>query len=405
MTPGVPVNLIDRVYLSDSDEPWVVHAEVRIPVRLSPAVVRAAARSVTDCHPLLSARLSRDGAEWQFGHGVTGPTEVQCRRSDVAVVRDRAVSKAFDLRSEAPVRFEVVFTAESTTLLLTAHHGAVDGIAARAILASWARACDGQEPKPDNTWLAAHSLATISASQVAVDRTVSELRTLSRSLHPGDALWHRDESADASLQVEYRDISSDDPLPVSGRRQSHDRVAASLVFALLQTARRSGQRGGLLIGVPVNLRSARSWSEGVCNASLPWPIWCAGQSPEDVLLEVKSQMSGIRGGRWSLRVRALVAYLVRRQEPPLWMLHALASMATVTSSVPGCQVVWGADETPLPLWGGAPVPRRMGATFSILFDDLGGVRLSTRYRPALIDGTGVTDLLDEAQTALVQMAW
>jgi hypothetical protein len=142
--------------------------------------------------------------------------------------------------------------------------------------------------------------------------------------------------------VAYRELSAAARAALasapSGPASANDRLVAGFCLAGMQWNRSSGRPAlPFSAGVPVNLRPARTWFEGVCNAALPWPVRVDDEDPAAVLAQVSDQLRPVRAGLYSPGMRALLGYLAQRQELTVRERHALAT-TTLVSTVPGADV-------------------------------------------------------------------
>jgi hypothetical protein len=153
------------------------------------------------------------------------------------------------------------------------------------------------------------------------------------------------------------------------------------------------------VGVPVNLRSPRSWLDGVCNATIPWAVRLETEDPVECLDAVARQLRPVRSGRYSPEVRALLAYATAHDGLPVRLRHSLAT-STVVTSLPG------ADQVPSTpglrvsgLVGGAPAPASMGMTFAVVGAPT-GLRLTARFLFSHHTGAGASRFLASVDDAI-----
>lgn len=384
----VPVGPIDQMYVGVGvDHPWTVHAEVRVPASLDRDRLAAAAVEALRVHPMLRAHLDPDRQSW-IVPPVAGPVPV-----DVAAAaerplgpwRDALVGDTADMPHGRAVRFAAYDHGDgTTTLLVVAHHAAVDGGGARVALGAWAAACHSPLGAPDESWREARALAAPAVSAERRRETAAGLRALiaARPVPVAPA-----GGTDGAVPV-YGVATVATVLPPGWRTAvpgatASDVVVAGAVLALQQHNRRWGApTTPMVVGVPVNLRRPAHRDGGVGNASLPWPVRIDAEEPGAVLAAVVAGVAPVRAGLLATPVRALLAELREAGRPPLWMRVGLAALSTTISTMGQSTVPWP-GHPPAPAWGGAPAAPWTGATLAAAQagDDL---HLSIRHLRAVL---------------------
>jgi NRPS condensation-like uncharacterized protein len=410
--PGrVAKNVVDRAFSDlDSGSPRTVHAEWALADRVDLGRLTEAAEATVRQHPLLNARQGPVGDVWVVPDVVSHPSVVVTPAEDDALagVRSELVSQGFDLAREPPVRFHLVRTPTGDRVVAVADHALVDGVGiGRVIVSLLANYERGWCGSVDERWREAHALGTGAPSPERVQATVRMLRRRAQPTAVRLAREHDEERE--GYGVAYRAVSTGAvdalaQLPL-GRSTVNDVFVAAFCLACMEWNRGRGAAPlPLSVGVPLNLRPARSWLEGVCNATLPWAVRIEDEDPREVLRQVTLQLGPVRTGLYSTDVRALLAYLVDQRVLPVWVRHSLAT-TTVVSTVPGAELVRSTGMVREPttgLYGGAPAPATMGMTFAVIPDG-GRDRLSARFLLSRHSAAGAARFLSLVDRAIVQL--
>lgn len=411
MAELVPQNVVDRLFTAlRGNAPWNVHAEWFVGGAVDVGRLADAVAATVREHPLLRARQGPDGV-WVVPDGVTPPPVGEMTavgEPAVEHLRGRLVSAPFDLRRDPPVRFDVVRAREGDHVVVVADHALVDGIGiSRTLISLIAHYTLGGRPSVDRTWRAAHRLAAPPAPE---HRAEAILRELARRATPTAVRLAREHQRDETgYGVAYRELSAAARAALasapSGPASANDRLVAAFCLAGMQWNRSSGRPAlPFSAGVPVNLRPARTWFEGVCNAALPWPVRVDDEDPAAVLAQVSDQLRPVRAGLYSPGMRALLGYLAQRQELTVRERHALAT-TTLVSTVPGADVA----RAHLPpgvasarFYGGSPASPPMAMTFAVA-PDAGSHRMSARYLLSHHTAEGAARFLSMVDFAVLRL--
>ena len=358
-------------------------------------------------HPLLRARRA-PGEAWLVPDVASRPgidvVEATTDR-ELPELRGQLVSRGFDLECGPAVRFGVIRAPGGDHVLAVADHALVDGVGiGRVIVSLLSSYAGGRAGTVDVRWRHAHALAAAAPPAARVEATV---RTLRGRAAAGSVRLARERSGnDAGYGVAYHRVSARavDALASApmGRSTANDVVVTAFCLAGMEWNLDHGAPAlPFAVGVPLNLRPARGWLEGVCNATLPWPVQVDEQDPGDVLQLVTGQLRAVRTGLYSAEVRGLLAYLAGREGPalPLWLRAGLAATTTV-STVPGAETVRIGGATIGGLYGGAPAPGAVGMTFAVI-PDAGAYRLSARFLRSHQSLAGAARFLTLVDTAIV----
>jgi hypothetical protein len=410
----VAKNIVDRTFAAArlGAVPANVHAEWRVDGRIHPARLARGAAAMVHEHPLLRAREVGEDT-WVLLDAVPPPSVSLWSATDddmVADLRGRLVSRGFDLRSEPPVRVGVIRGPASDHVLVVADHALVDGIGVgRTAVSLMSAYTSGRPAEVDTRWRDAHELAATVPSAGRVREIVGSLqrRTVPTAIRlapepaaererPGEGIAHADLSP-----VAAQGLAS----VRRGPSTSYDVVVAAFCLAGMRWNRDRGRRTEpFSVGVPLNLRRAGHWFDGVCNATLQWPVRVADASPGEVLDQVSDQLRPVRSGVYSPDVRALLGHLSDRTHLSLRERHALAT-TTVVSIVPGADLA----RTHLPsqlatasFQGSPPAPPTMGMTFGVV-PDRGAFRLAARYRRSRHTPSGAMSFLESVDAAVTRL--
>lgn len=417
----VAKNLVDRVFglARGRGMPWNVHAEWVPGGRLERGRFAAAATTAVAQHPLLSARQG-PGDRWLVPDVAPPPVVrfLTARDEEVAGVRDRVVSSAFDLEREPPVRFEVIQAPDGDHVVVVADHALVDGVGigrtAVSLIAAYAYAGGtGGRLTRDELWREAQAMTAVAPPPDRVRQTMAALRRRTVPAAVRLAPEHVDDSPGQGVAYGRLSAAACGALASvpSGPWTRNDVVVAGFCLAGMRWNRRAGRSPlPFTVGVPLNLRPAGAWFEGVCNATLPWPVridTVAGRevpSPAVVLDQVSGQLHRVRSGVYSTDVRALLAHLSASPSLSLRERYALAT-TTVVSTVPGTDVARAglpASMVTSDLYGGAPVPPAMGMTFAVIPHG-DSWRLSARYLRSRHTAAGAARFLSWVDSAVTEL--
>lgn len=455
MTEVVRTNAVDRAWAAIRPRlgPWTVHAESRIGGRVDGDRLAAAAGTTMRRHPLLRARRGSGGG-WVVPSEQRAPAVGFWTAVDdpaVAALRARLVSRRFDLRREPPVRFDVIRAPDGDHVVVVADHALVDGVGVSLTSSSLVAAYMwGRGAEEDRWWRPARLLAAAIPPPARVERTVAELRRRGSSGCPVRLAPEAGEAGEGAEAVEAAEVveaieggdvlqapevvegvegtGRDGPHPdhgvayrglsvrvsralaslPAGPSTATDVLVAAVCLAGIGWNRERGRPAlPFTVAVPLNLRPARSWFEGVANASLPWPVRVDDASPPAVLGQVTDQLRRVRCGIYSTDVRALLAHLESRPgreslEGP--DRQALAA-TTMVSLLPGADIA--RMDLPAGLlasgpYGGTPAPPVMGMTFAVV-SDAGAYRLSARYVRSRYSASGAAGFLSSVEEAVVQL--
>jgi hypothetical protein len=392
----VPVGLLDAMFLGVAgDHPWTVHAEVDLPDDVEPGALATAARRVVGAHPMLRARLAPDGAAWLIGGGPPPTVELFDESTgSLAVRREDLLSAAGDMPAARTVRFCAYRRGGGpTTLLLVAHHAALDGVGARVALEDWIAALQGRTVAPDDTWRQARRLecppVTPEAAAAARDRQTEVARTspwrLGRAVpEPSEGPLY------GVLEVRTGAIS----VPARSSVTTSDVAVGCVAHALRALpGRHDDTDRPLLVGVPINLRPLRSWAAGVVNASVPATIRIDDDTLPSAVCAVAQQRRSVRAGILAPSVRALLGDLRGRRSAPVRLKVGLARLSTMVSTMGDTTVAW--EGAPVHPWGTAPAAPWTGATFAVV-EEPTAVRLSIRYLRAVLGEDEARGILTRA---------
>jgi hypothetical protein len=387
----VAMNVIDRLFtVLDGGVPWTVHAEWAVARRLEPQRLSVAAEATLREHPLLRARWMPAEDAWLISDPTPRPSIDVTHSSGNALtdLRGDLVSRPFDLQHEAPVRFHLIRTPSADHVVAVADHALVDGVGIGRVVATlMAHLHGGERRSVDQRWRAAHTMST--APPIA-ERVEATLRSLRSRLDPRPVRLARDRQQDVvGYGVSYLDlpVAAVDALTTvstsgsTSRSTAGDVAVAAVCLAGIEWNRAHGAPAlPFSVGVPLNLRPARSWLEGVCNATFPWPVRVDDDEPREILRQVSDQLRPVRAGLYSKEVRGVLAFLATRTALPLWMRLCLTT-TTMVSTVPGSPAVWASgdgDDVGARIYGGYPAAPNMSMTFAVIPDDRRW-RLSARY--------------------------
>jgi hypothetical protein len=411
MAELVPQNIVDRVFASlRGSAPWNVHAEWFVGGRVDADRLAEAAAATVREHPLLRARQGPDGV-WVVPDGSTPPpVGLRTAVGEPAVehLRGRLVSGPFDLQRDPPVRFDVIRTRGGDHVMVVADHALVDGVGiGRTVVSLMTHYTLGVRPALDRAWREAHRLAVVPPPEHKVAATRRELSR--RAVPTAVRLAREQERDDAGYGVAYRELS---PAAMSaltaaprGPASANDRIVAAFCLAGMQWNRSRGRPAlPFSVGVPLNLRPARGWFDGVCNATLPWPVRIVDDAADAVLAQVSDQLRPVRSGIYSPGVRALLGSLAGRRTLTVRERHALAT-TTVVSTVPGADVARAhlppgvASAT---FYGGSPASPAMGMTFAVA-PDTHAYRMSARYLLSHHSAAGAARFLSMVDFAVLRL--
>ncbi|HEY7069646.1 MAG TPA: hypothetical protein VH479_06020 [Acidimicrobiales bacterium] len=411
MAELVPQNIVDRMFIAlRGSAPCNVHAEWFVGGPVDTARLAEAAAATVREHPLLRARQGPDGV-WVVPDGATPPPVGEMTavgEPAVEHLRGRLVGAPFDLRRDPPVRFDVVRARDGDHVVVVADHALVDGVGiGRTVISLMSHYTRGGRSTVDRTWRAAHRLA---APPAPAQRAEAILRELSRRATPTAVRLAREhEREEPGYGVAYRDLSGAARFALMaaprGPASANDRVVAAFCLAGMQWNRSLGRPAvPFSVGVPINLRPPRTWFEGVCNATLTWPVRVEDEDPAGVLAQVSDQLRPVRAGLYSPAVRALLATMAQRRDLTVRERHALAT-TTLVSTVPGADVA----RAHLPpgvasarLYGGSLAFPTMPMTFAVA-PDASAHRISARYLLSHHSAEGAARFLSMVDFAVLRL--
>ena len=414
MSERVAKNVVDRTFAAarSGAVAWNVHAEWLVQGRVNTGRLVEAAGATMHEHPMLRAKPAPGLDEaWTIPDESPPPT-VTCGTAldDGAVdeLRGRLVSHRFDLNREPPVRFHVVRAPDDDHVLVVADHALVDGVGVgRTMVSLMAAYGSGRGAEVDTRWREAHALTAAFPPAGQVRRTMQVLRERAYPLGVRLAPELADECP--GYGVAYHDLSAAAAQGLAavprGPSTANDVVVAAFGVAGMRWNRSRGTAPApFSVGVPLNLRPARSWFEGVCNATVQWPVRVDDTSPAGVLAQVTEQLRAVRGGLYSTDVRAVLGHLADRTRLSVRERYALAT-TTVVSIVPGADVARAnlpAGMATARLYGGPPAPPAMGMTFGVV-PDAGAYRFSARYLRSRHAHQGTRGFLSSVEAAIVEL--
>lgn len=153
MAARISLNLVDRVILpmESGSTPWSTHFEIRVPGRLDPERLAAAASAATARHPLARARLAHHRVYdrdlfWDIAREpVKVPLDVVACRDDAEAdaARLRLLDRAIPLSSAPPFALLLAQREGGDSLVLNLNHVAGDGVSGFRLLRSIARGYAG----------------------------------------------------------------------------------------------------------------------------------------------------------------------------------------------------------------------------------------------------------------------
>jgi hypothetical protein len=185
------------------------------------------------------------------------------------------------------------------------------------------------------------------------------------------------------------------PLPPGVRHDVGRLVTAVALTVHAWNLGRGAAAAPVVIGLPINLRPASSWADGVCNVSLLWPVLVPVTDDRGVAeAAVADQVAAVRLGRRSRAVRGILGGLAGAGRLPVWAMRAMAC-TTVVSPVRGLATAldFGPGAPAVrDVWGSPPTSSAAGIAFGAGLDD-DHAWLSSRYLLERFTPDGVDDLL------------
>jgi hypothetical protein len=313
--------------------------------------------------------------------------------STIEDIRQQLVNDPLDVTSGPSVRVHMLETAACQRVFVTAAHAIIDGLGARALALGIVRHLqDRSAPSVDHTWRASHSLRVSPPPRETIDQDIAALRERVRPPAARLATSARGELGRSALVCR--------PIGPEGERRgpTSEVVLASFARAAASWNERHGiPRSPIVLMVPVNLRTPRSWLEGVCNATFSWPVVVHASEPGDVLDEVASQLRLVRTGRYSRPMRSLLSYLGQLGHVPNWIRRGFIGTMPV-SVVPGPMASDGGSVTDevVRLFGSAPADPTSGVSFGVVVGPH-GIDIAARYLTSRLSWSDVDDILDLVQ--------
>jgi NRPS condensation-like uncharacterized protein len=418
-----PLNAVDQLifHLDQAREPWTVHCEVRVPGRLDPSRLGAAAVSAAQRHPLARARLGRFRPwdrvlHWEIADRLERVplTVAECEgETAVADVRARLLSQRVALEHPPPFALALARRPDGDSLILNLNHVAADGISSVRLMSSIARAYAGAEdPVPDLDPLAVRGLREHLAPRDRSART--------RNVEPGRPA--RIARADPSVTggggaggggapaFGFHLIALDEARTAAllARRRPPATINDLLMASLVLAIRRFGDLRGveparISVATPVNLRSPERPLEVVSNlftseaVSIPAGAQLDLQAAERAVAERTRALKQRReaggmipagSGRWPVGV----LHLATR------MLGGLASARADTVVLSNLGTLPAPDFGPgggqaTELWFSPPGPMPSGVSVGVATIS-GRMHLTIRYCAALFDRDGAAAFAD-----------
>lgn len=349
----VPLSPLDELYLNldRSKEPWTVHYEVALTMRLDlerlvDAIAAAAAR-----HPLARARLAgwrlQDRHyDWEIADRLeTVPLRVvDCDDSGaLAVERERFFEHSPSLAAAPPFMVLLAHGADGDSLVLNLHHAAGDGVSAARLMLSVLRAYAGAgDPAPAPDPLAIHDVRELSAARSPDERSArgrALIRGAWRPFVPIARVAPEGAQDRGAYGFELIGLSATESRFVFARFPPgltvNDVLLAALAVAIWRWNTEHGQAERLIaLTMPVNLRPTEWRTEVVSNFASWATVWVepwdgeglgavierVGERTDEIkrdrlgglavdLLEVPSRLR-IAGKRWLQYMKALTGEVV-----------------------------------------------------------------------------------------------
>jgi NRPS condensation-like uncharacterized protein len=301
LMPSIPLSLLDELYLNlDRDkEPWTVHYELRLGMRLDVDRLSAAIATAADAHPLARSRLAPwrfqdHGYDWEIADRLEEvPLTIATCRDDGALEqeRERLFCRSPSLVTAPPFAIVLARCPDGDSVLLNLHHAAGDGISAARLLLSITRAYAGEDdPVPPLDPLAVHDVRRVAAARSPRERSARRRAVLSASWRPvvQPARVARDGGDDRpAYGFESFALSADESLSLFARHPRcttvNDVLLAALAIAIGRWNAEHGRRAGpIALSMPVNLRPPE-WEHEIFSNFASWvTVWVRPGRGEDL---------------------------------------------------------------------------------------------------------------------------
>jgi NRPS condensation-like uncharacterized protein len=404
----VPLNRLDELFLGldSEDEPWNVHFEVRVNERLDPDRLVGAVRTAAMRHPIARARLADwrytdRGYRWEIDPKLrVAPLEVSESDDEetLAVARGRLVSRSPSLDSSPPFALLLAHGSEGDTVVLNAHHAAVDGVGAARLMRSIVRAYYGAEdPVPPLDPVAVRDVRALAGAASLSDGVV-RMRAVGRAAltqwGPPSRMAPDGEAGGAGYGIELLTLSQEETAAVRALRSRDTTFNDVLLAALAVAVRRwntdhDWTAGRVTMSMPVNLRPREWRTEVVGNfASYLTVSGGIGDNVASVLPDIGRQTRAIkRDGLAGLVIDMLegpshMTIAAKRRLPEL--IPMTGDVVVDTASLSNLGMLESFGDTVEGVWFSPPGRMPLGAALGAITHG-GRLRVALRYRRAQFD--------------------